>query len=205
MKYNNNTITISIAAYNVRKYICACIDSILNQSSQVDEFIIVDDGSTDETRIIIDEYAYKYQSIKVFHKENSGLCGVRKFTIEHATSDYILFFDGDDILAPDAIKNLREAINKYNSPDIIQGARIYFSGKKRWQAKYYKITSNTERLASPLRLPALLYTQSVGCKIIKRNLLSDLSLDGFEHIMLAEDHLITMHCYNKNPIIVNKK
>ena len=80
----NPEISIIVPVYNVEKYLKRCIDSILNQSFTDFELILVDDGSTDNSGKIIDEYAIKDERIKVIHKENGGLSSARNVGIEYS-------------------------------------------------------------------------------------------------------------------------
>lgn len=93
---NDKLVSVIIPAYNVAPYIDKCIDSILKQTYQDIEIIIVDDGSTDETGSIID--GYNSSRIKVIHQENAGVTAARLNGVEHATGYWIGFVDGDDIL-----------------------------------------------------------------------------------------------------------
>ena len=94
----NPEISIIVPVYNVEKYLKRCIDSILNQSFTDFELILVDDGSTDNSGEIIDEYAIKDERIKVIHKENGGLSSARNVGIEYSKGNYIAFVDSDDYI-----------------------------------------------------------------------------------------------------------
>lgn len=108
-------ISIIIPVYNTGKYIEKCIDSIRNQNTDT-EIIIVNDGSTDKSENIIKQYMeeHKELNIKYYNKENEGVAKTRNFGIEKATSDYIMFVDSDDYLAPKTL----EILEKYIKEDI---------------------------------------------------------------------------------------
>ena len=91
-------VTIVVPIYNVEKYLTRCVDSIINQTYQNLEIILVDDGSPDNCPRICDEYAKKDHRIKVIHKINAGLGMARNTGIENATGKYICFFDSDDYI-----------------------------------------------------------------------------------------------------------
>jgi glycosyltransferase involved in cell wall biosynthesis len=93
---NDNKVSIIVPIYNVEKYLCKCLDSILNQTYKKLEIILVDDGSPDNCGKICDEYAKKDSRIKVVHKENGGLSSARNAGLEIATGDIIAFIDSDD-------------------------------------------------------------------------------------------------------------
>lgn len=89
-------LSIIIPVYNAEKFITRCIDSILSQSFTDYELLLIDDGSTEESGAICDEYAAKDARIRVFHKENGGVSSARNLGLDKATGDYILFADADD-------------------------------------------------------------------------------------------------------------
>lgn len=115
----NPEISIIVPVYNVEKYLKRCIDSILNQSFTDFELILVDDGSTDNSGKIIDEYTIKDERIKVIHKENGGQGSARNRGLDIAKGNYIGFIDSDDWIHKDMYKILYENIIKYNM-DISQ-------------------------------------------------------------------------------------
>ncbi len=94
----NEKISVIVPIYNVEPYLEKCIDSILNQTYQNLEIILVDDGSPDKCPAICDEYAKKDARIKVIHKENGGLSSARNAGLDVATGEYIAFVDSDDYL-----------------------------------------------------------------------------------------------------------
>ena len=89
-------ISIIVPAYNAEKYISKCLDSLINQTKKELEFIIVNDGSTDNTEKIVEDY--KDDRIKYFKNKNQGIGKTRNFGIEKASSKYIMFLDSDDYL-----------------------------------------------------------------------------------------------------------
>lgn len=94
-------ISIIVPVYNVEPYLRKCLDSILDQTYRDLEILIIDDGSTDGSGAICDEYAGKDDRIKVFHTENKGLSAARNLGLDNATGDWIGFIDSDDWIEPD--------------------------------------------------------------------------------------------------------
>ena len=115
----NPEISIIVPVYNVEKYLKRCIDSILNQSFTDFELILVDDGSTDNSGKIIDEYAIKDERIKVIHKENGGQGSARNRGLDIANGNYIGFVDSDDWIHKDMYKCMYQIISEDNT-DIVQ-------------------------------------------------------------------------------------
>lgn len=101
-------ISVIIPVYNVEKYISKCLDSIVNQTYKNIEIIIVNDGSTDRSGLICDEYAKRYNNIRVFHKENAGVSSARNLGIDNSSGEYIAFVDPDDYID----KNMYEILHK---------------------------------------------------------------------------------------------
>ena len=107
-------ISVIVPVYNVENYLRACVDSIIAQTYDNLEIILVDDGSPDNCPAICDEYAEKDSRIKVIHKENGGVSSARNCGIEVSKGLYITFIDSDDTVAENWIEVLHETINDYD-------------------------------------------------------------------------------------------
>ena len=107
-------LSIIVPIYNVAPYLRKCVDSLLMQDISDYEIILVDDGSPDECPKICDEYAGKYDNIRVAHQENAGLSAARNSGINVATGDYIMFVDSDDYLQPNTLGALMEQVERDN-------------------------------------------------------------------------------------------
>lgn len=105
-------ISIIIPVYNVEKYLEECIKSVLNQNYDNYEIILIDDGSTDNSGKICDEYAKKSKKVKTFHKVNGGLSDARNYGIEKAEGDYIIFVDSDDYIQKDILNKMVNKLEK---------------------------------------------------------------------------------------------
>ncbi|MGI2327559.1 glycosyltransferase family 2 protein [Planococcus sp. YIM B11945] len=115
-------ITVAIPVYNDGQFIERCIDSILTQSlsQELIEIICIDDGSTDDSAQILDDYALKYPNVKVEHQANSGSpAGPRNKAISMASGKYIYFVDADDFLGKQALEKMREVAEKHNCDVVI--------------------------------------------------------------------------------------
>lgn len=107
----NKKVSVILPVYNAENYIQKCIESILNQSYSNIELIIVNDGSVDNSKIIIDEYSELDERIKKFHIDNSGPSFARNLGIDSAVGEFILFVDADDYINRNMIKELVSMIN----------------------------------------------------------------------------------------------
>ena len=112
-------ITVIVPVYNVGEYLNRCIKSIVCQSYQRLEIILVDDGSTDSSSAICDEWALRDLRIKVIHKENGGLSSARNAGLAVAKGEYILFVDSDDWLELEMIETLLGIMSQF-SVDIVE-------------------------------------------------------------------------------------
>lgn len=108
-------VSIIIPAYNIRDYIGRCLESVMQQSHQLIEIIVVDDGSTDGTWEVIKQYAEIDQRIMAIHKDNGGVSSARLMGIEKARGEYIGFVDGDDYIEPYMYKHLLQNALKYSA------------------------------------------------------------------------------------------
>ncbi len=106
---NIKLISVIVAAYNIEAYLPRCLDSLLMQSYQELEIIVVDDGSKDHTGMICDQYAQRDSRIQVIHQENQGLSGARNTGLSIAKGDYIGYVDGDDWIEPEMYQEMIKA------------------------------------------------------------------------------------------------
>jgi len=113
-KNNMSAISVIIPVYNVEKYLRACLDSVMAQTFTDLEIICVNDGSTDESRDILTEYAGKDSRIRVIDRENGGLSEARNSGAAVATGKYIYFLDSDDWIEPDAMQKCFEISEKHH-------------------------------------------------------------------------------------------
>ncbi len=114
-------VSIIIPVYNIENYISKCIESVISQSYKDLEIILVDDGSSDKSGEICDEYAKSDSRIKVIHKKNGGLSDARNVAIDIVKGDFIYFIDGDDYVHHDAISVLIETQKDTQSDIVTEG------------------------------------------------------------------------------------
>lgn len=112
-------ISIIVPVYNVEAYLSKCLDSILAQTYSNLEIILVDDGATDSSSRICDEYAEKDCRIKVLHKENGGVSSARNAGLKICAGEYLMFVDADDYISEDAVQVLYERMRSDGSDMIV--------------------------------------------------------------------------------------
>ncbi|MDN5396283.1 MAG: glycosyltransferase [Chryseobacterium sp.] len=113
-------VSIIVPVYNVENYLAKCLDSLVNQSLQTIEIIVVDDGSKDGSGLIIEEYARNFpDKIKAFSKENGGLSDARNFGLEKASGKYIGFVDSDDYVTEKMFAEMMQLAEKHEAKMVI--------------------------------------------------------------------------------------
>lgn len=123
-----NTISVVIPVYNTKNYLEKCVNSVVSQSIQNLEVILVDDGSTDGSAELCDALSKKDARIMVVHKSNGGLSSARNCGIEKATGKYITFLDSDDYVSPTAYEELLEVMDDEYSVACMNYVRVNESG-----------------------------------------------------------------------------
>lgn len=127
---NSGLISVIIPVYNVEEYLRECIDSVLSQTYENYEIILVDDGSTDNSGRICDEYAEKNDKISVIHKQNGGLSDARNKGLSLAKGEYIYFLDSDDYIISECFAELVSIIEKENSDFVFFDAKSFEHSNK---------------------------------------------------------------------------
>lgn len=147
-------ISVIIPVYNTERYLTECLESILKQSFKDFEAIVVNDGATDKSAGIIEDFARKDSRIVVLRQENKGLSEARNAGINIAKGNWITFVDSDDTIAPSFLEILIHEAKKHGADIACSGKQfLYGVSNRKWEAvKYYKVKelSSEEALASAL-------------------------------------------------------
>ena len=138
-------VSFIIPAYNIEDYIGKCLDSILNQTWQDFEIIVVNDGSKDKTGEVLDSYATKDNRIKILHKENEGVSAARNDGIKMASGDYILFWDGDDFAEKETCEELLQTMAENDVDTVVYGYYRYRDGAV-FETNYHYLTKKYMRV-----------------------------------------------------------
>ncbi len=119
-KYDNDLISVIVPVYNCEKYLRRCVESIINQSYNNIETILINDGSTDNSGDLCDAYALSNNRTRVIHTQNNGPAAARNIGIKHSKGSFIFFIDADDYVENDALELLIEHYTQHKA-DIIAG------------------------------------------------------------------------------------
>lgn len=159
-------VSVVVPVYNVEEYLRECLDSLVNQTLSDIEIILVNDGSTDNSPAICEEYAKKYEKIKYISQKNQGLSGARNTGIRVAKGEYIGFVDSDDYVKRDMYEFLYNNAKEYKV--AISACGFIFDGKSHMRSGVRKLYDKSEALNYYL-LPCY-YEIMVWNKIYKREL-----------------------------------
>lgn len=191
------TFSIIIPVYNVEPFLRECLDSVLTQTCQDYEIIIVNDGSSDNSMQVFDQWVavndLSSVSYRLISQTNQGLSAARNVGIAAATGDYLIFLDSDDVLGKDALEVLKERIDQIN-PDVLAfNAELWYSEENIYEQHYFnrKVdavhSSGIEYLCSFVRQHH--YGPAAACfYCIRRSVLIDNDL-WFEKGLICEDAL----------------
>jgi len=138
-------VSVIIPVYNVKKYLNRCLDSIINQTYDNIEIILINDGSTDTSREVCHLYSKKDKRIKVIDKINGGLSDARNCGLRRAVGEYVVFVDSDDFVDLNYIKNLYITASKNNADIVACGYSEIYENKK-MPEKYIKKLVNSKML-----------------------------------------------------------
>ena len=191
-------VSIIIPVYNVQNELKLCLDSVISQTYRNIEIIIIDDGSTDKSAKICDDYKKIDNRIMVIHKLNGGLSDARNIGLEHASGEYVYFLDSDDLIKNDTIELLINVCKKYNAEIGISWFVPFYSNLElekllpSFGNKEIEIMNKKEAIEKMI-LPGN-YDHS-GCgKLYKRNLWTDIT---FPKGKLYEDLYTTYDLFYK--------
>ena len=183
-------ISVIVPVYKVEQFLDECVQSIIGQSYNSFEVILVDDGSPDNCPRLCDEYAASDSRIRVIHKANGGLSDARNAGIQSAKGDYVIFIDSDDYwMHSEALAKLADIVSQTPNVDIVFFGRTTFVGQHVFPGPELNPAlingkSKTDALTTILRENA--FVGSACQKLLKRSLLVNHNL-YFEKGLLSED------------------
>ncbi len=157
-------ISVIVPVYNVEQYLRRCLDSLVNQTLNDIEIIVVNDGSPDDSQAIIDEYACKYENIRAFKKVNGGLSDARNFGLEYVTGEYVAFVDSDDYVQKDMYEKMYSKA-KENDFDIVVCDLNYV-----YPGKLMEVNSHIKNDTTDIKKSMINIYPAAWNKLYKRNL-----------------------------------
>ena len=198
----NPYISVIVPVYGVEEFLINCIESILNQTFQDVECILVDDGSPDNCPEICDRYAILNKRIKVIHKSNGGLVSARQAGLKASSGKYIVNVDGDDWVEPDMLERVHIIAERYDADVISCAFSCDFSGyikkdeEPLEEGLYDRAAIQSSIYPKLLMDRDMMHVHSNLCgKAIRRKLLFDHQMDVDPGISWGEDLLCTIPLY----------
>ena len=195
---NNPLVSVIVPAYQAEPYLAQCLDSILGQTYENLEILVVNDGSRDRTKEICDAYAQKDSRIKVFHKENGGVSSARNMALENASGAYVVFCDSDDTLRSAYVEHLLR-LARDNDCQMSYCARAFWEDRTSFETEAVPDLNPPRIMGSRQAMENLLRSRYIGgspwCWLMERSLLEGLSFDPKLH--LDEDYTFILQVLSR--------
>ena len=187
-------ISVIIPVYNTEAYLTKCIDSVLTQGFRDFELILVNDGSTDNSLKIINEYKERDNRVRVINKENEGANIARKTGVEHAKGEWILFVDSDDEITENSVNTL--CVHIRDDVDMIIGSLKYFPffGKIRYRLYPHREKNNMQYTKDLIKNK--IHTGPVA-RLIRKSLFDSFTFDMPVNIIYGEDYIMNVRLGQK--------
>lgn len=192
MKFINGKISVIIPVYQSKNYLKKCIESILNQTYNNVEIILVDDGSNDGSEALCDDYAEQYDNILCVHQVNKGVSSARNRGIRVSMGQYILFVDSDDYIETDYLENAIKAFEEKSVDMYLGGYQAVRNGGRIQEKKYYPMIKDMVCTRKDMECILMELFQSstlhaIGTKIYKRTLIEKYGIVFKENWKYYED------------------
>lgn len=189
-------VSIILPIFNAEPYLRRCLDSVLAQGPLVSEILLIDDGSTDNSGEICDEYACKNESIHVFHTKNNGASLARRYGLELARADYVSFVDSDDFVSPRYVSLLFEIEKRFRT-GISAGLVLKIQPGENIESS---TSASTIILEGDILFHRFFHYEFWGLcgKLYKKDLLMEIP---FPKATISEDYSIMANLFAKNPKI----
>ena len=192
---NKPTISVIVPVYNAESYLSRCVESLLTQTYQDFEIILVNDGSTDSSGAICDEYAQKDDRIRVIHQSNSGVAAARQQGIDVAQGEYSIHVDPDDWIEPSTLEELHLKAVESNADMTICDFMVDYSERSDYASQ------DIEKCDAKHCLAQLMYGKIHGSlcnKLIRTQLYKEFNIRFIEGINHCEDYLICVQLFLRN-------
>ncbi len=200
IKLHHVDISIVVPCYKVEKALERCVESVLKQTFQAFELILVDDGSPDQTGVVADKIALRDARIKVIHQENGGVMAARHAGAKAASGDWVCFVDSDDTLPKDALQNLYAGTKAMETVEMVVGFR---DGVK---IKMFDAAYSLEDYRYDTIARKDLHVAVYG-RLYRRKLFTDFMFDIPRNVLQGEDWLFNVRyafAMQHKPVVVER-
>ncbi len=201
----NPLVSIVVPVYNVEDYIEKCVDSLLEQTYENIEVLLINDGSSDNSGCICDSLATSDSRIRVIHQENAGVSAARNKALDNMKGEYVTFVDADDYVATDFIECLYNAITEHNADISTCGHyRVEFDASLK---QVYHLSDNPEEIICMSGKDSIMNmfyekicSASSGSKLYKSELFNNLRFPGF---IMGEDTFVVYYAFRNSAVVAH--
>ena len=189
-------VGVIVPVYNAEKKLCKCIDSILSQTCPNWDLLLIDDGSSDSSGTICDDYAARDKRVRIFHKQNGGVGSARNLGLKNAVGEYVIHCDADDFIEPTMLEALLVCAEKENAD------MVYCDYYEETKGQVRRIPQSSEDVSAKGLIHAMLSQKAHGCswnKLIRRSLLEKSDLMYSETFTCYEDLFFNIQLLLRNP------
>lgn len=203
---NKKMVTIIIPVYNGEKHIIKCIENIMQQTYFNIEIIVLNDGSTDKTKELLNNIEEKYKKVKVVNKNNSGVSNTRNLGIKMARGEYIAFLDSDDFMEKTAIEDMITKIKNDNIDMLIYGFKVVgsnnrFNDTEVLKKLYVNDASKNDIVKSVISTKNNIYGYAWRA-LYSKKLILDNNIFFPEGIKISEDYMFFLNAINSSKRIL---
>lgn len=197
----NPKISVVVPVYNVERYLEYALNSLVQQTFIDDiEVLMIDDGSTDNSRYIMEKYALDYENFHAYHKENEGLSITRNYGLKLAKGEYVHFMDSDDLMITDAYEKLYNLASK-NDSEVVTADFLRFNENNAWIQPisdyiFSELESNIDE-TNAYKYHKLLWDTPAWNKIFKREFLLENNLEFPNQNIIFEDNIFAIQMLTK--------
>ncbi|HLS30455.1 MAG TPA: glycosyltransferase family 2 protein [Flavobacteriaceae bacterium] len=182
-------ISIIIPVYNTATYLEQCIESVLNQSFTDFELVLVNDGSTDHSGAICDDYAFKDGRIKVFHRENGGVSSARNLGLAKITGDWLTFIDSDDEVLPEFLETIYK---ERKGVDIVYQGAIQKNRQSSEQKEFEDFSDKIENVPTAFKNNMMTSHGYIWGKLFRSKIITINNIRFQVEISFSEDSLFVL-------------
>ena len=194
---NVPSVSIIVPVYNAEPYLHRSMDSLLNQTLQNIEILLINDGSTDNSGKLCDNYAAKDSRVKVFHRTNHGTGATRQFGLKHVTGEYVIHADPDDWLDLDMLGKMYKVAKKEDADLVVCDIMIEYGNKQQYLKQHFSSSNPSQIVVDYLNH----HHGSCCNKLIRTSCIQKYQVDFVPDINIGEDRIFNLRLL-QNPIKV---
>ncbi|MFB4331521.1 glycosyltransferase family 2 protein [Paenibacillus sp. CR_12] len=199
-------ISVIVPVYNVENYLIECLDSLVSQTMQDIEVIMINDGSTDSSGSIIDRYAEMYHNFKAIHKKNQGLGNTRNYGVMVAKGEYVAFLDSDDYVPINTYEIMYQLAQYYNNADVVLAKAIRFNTRESHDYDPVEgVYEGIDYITNIKNTPQLLHNGIVANKLHRRQFLLENELLFPENILYEDTYFSLKEYLLASKIVVSPR